>query len=192
MTGEAAPRGTRPTQAIDARRRDAETKLAAVRKAVTTMGRTGVAINRADIARLSGVSRSFLYQNQDANTLITDAQARTRADLRAGPALLQEASWRERALNAEDRTRQLNHELAQQRKLVADVLGQLRDPDGTWLEHDRSRLREENQRLQQEHNQLLAAQRDLQRKLDGARANVARLNSERVTELFPTGPGPAR
>lgn len=48
-----------PTQAIDARRRDAATKLAAVGKALKTMGRSGAQINRIDIARLAGVSRSF-------------------------------------------------------------------------------------------------------------------------------------
>lgn len=69
-------------------------------------------------------------------------------------------------------------------------MGQLRDPDGTWLEHDRNRLREENQLLLHERNQLLATQRELHRKLDGARANVSRLNSARVTHLFPDGPGP--
>ncbi len=104
----------------------------------------------------------------------------------------QEASWHERALNAEDQIRVLYRELGKQRQLIADLLGQLRDPDGTWLEHDRDRLREENQRLLYERNQLIAAQHDLQRRLDGARANVARLNTARVTELFPAGPGPER
>jgi hypothetical protein len=193
MTEHAEPRGTRPTQAIDARRRDAAAKLAAVRKAVKAIGRAGTPISRADVARLSGVSRSFTYQNEDANTLITDAQTRTLArpigSIHAVTAQ-QEASWRERALNAEDRARHLNHERAQQRQLVADLLGQLRDPDGTWLEDDRTRLRDENQRLLHERNQLLATQRDLHRKLDGARANVTRLTTARVTELFPNGPGP--
>jgi len=150
-----------------------------VRKAVTTVGRTGVAITRADIARLAGVSRSFTYQNETANTLITSAQSRSRTQL-AGRAetitAQQEASWRERALNAEDQTRSLGRELGKHRRLVADLMGQLRDPDGTWLEHER--------------NQLLATQRELHRKLDGARANVSRLNSARVTHLFPDGPGP--
>jgi len=104
----------------------------------------------------------------------------------------QEASWRERAVNAEEQVRTLNHELARQRQLIADLLGQLRDSDGTWLEHDRTRLREENQRLLHERNQLIAAQHELQRRLDGARANVARLNTARVTQLFPDGPGPQK
>lgn len=182
-----------PTQAIDARRRDAATKLAAVGKALKTMGRSGAQINRIDIARLAGVSRSFTYQNDDANSLIVAAQSRSQpsaTDHHHALSAQQEASWRERALNAEDRARDLARELAHERQLIADLLGQLRDPDGTWLEDDRSRLREENQRLLDERNQLLASQHDLHRQLDGARANVTHLTSARVTQLFPNGPGP--
>jgi chromosome segregation ATPase len=136
------------------------------------------------------VSRSFTYQNKDADALIAAAQTRSRAtaagDLHAVTAQ-QEASWRERALNAEDRVRDLNREIGQERQLVADLLGQLRDPDGTWLAEDRAQLREENQRLLADRNQMLATQRDLQRRLDGARANISRLTSARVTQLFPDG-----
>jgi len=193
MTDNAIPRRARPTHAIETRHRDAAAKLAAVRKAVKTLGRTGAPIKRTDITHLAGVSRSFTYQNEDADALIVAAQSRSQTrlvgQLRAVTAQ-QEASWRERALHAEDRARNLNNELGQQRQLVADLLGQLRDPDGTWLEHERGRLREENERLLFERNQLLAAQQDLHRKLEGARANVTRLTSARVTQLFPDGPGP--
>jgi hypothetical protein len=43
----------------------------------------------------------------------------------------EEASWRERALNAEDEIRNLRREVATRRQLVGDLLGQLREPDGT-------------------------------------------------------------
>jgi small-conductance mechanosensitive channel len=163
------------------------------RKAVQTVGRTGVAITRADIARLAGVSRSFTYQNDTVNTLIASAQARSRSQQAGRVETItaqQEASWRERALNAEDQIRNLGRELGKHRRLVADLMGQLRDPDGTWLEQDRNRLRDENERLLTERNQLLANQSELHRKLAGARANVTRLNGARVKELFPAGPGP--
>jgi hypothetical protein len=71
---------------------------------------------------------------------------------------------------------------------VADLIGQLREPDGTWIEHDRNRLRAENEQLLAERNQLLRERDVLQRKLDGARANIARINQHRVTQLFPAGP----
>ena len=195
MTATTAPHKPPPSQAIEARRRDAAAKLAAVRKAINTLARTGAPVTRTGIAALSGVSRSFTYQNDTADTLITAAQRRCQTrqiDRVETMTAQQEASWRERALNAEEHARSLKHALARQRQLVADLLGQLRDPDGTWLEHDRNRLREENQRLLHERNQLIAAHHDLRRRLDGARANVAQLNSARVTQLFPAGPGPER
>jgi uncharacterized protein (DUF3084 family) len=75
---------------------------------------------------------------------------------------------------------------------VSDLTGQLREPDGTWIEHDRNRLRHENQTLLFERNQLVTERAELQRRLDGARANVSRLNEQRVTQLFPNGPGPTK
>ncbi|HLZ31119.1 MAG TPA: hypothetical protein VKV73_27690 [Chloroflexota bacterium] len=57
------------------------------------------------VARLAGVSRSFTYENDVANRMITAAQAmsQVRADDRIETRTAhQEASWRERALNAVD------------------------------------------------------------------------------------------
>ena len=54
---------SRPDKAIAARRRTAAGKVAAVEKAVKTLGRTGAPITRAGIAQLAGVSRSFTYEN---------------------------------------------------------------------------------------------------------------------------------
>ena len=69
---------------------------------------------------------------------------------------------------AEDEIRNLRGELATQRQLVGDLLGQLREPDGTWIEHDRNRLRQENKHLLSERNQLLRERNELQRRLEGA------------------------
>jgi chromosome segregation ATPase len=189
-----AARRPRPQQAIDSRKRAATSKTAAVEKAVKALGRTGAPLTRAGVAQLAGVSRSFTYENDAANSIIAAAQARTQAGaedrIEKGTAT-EEASWRERALNAEDEIRNLRRELASQRHLVGDLLGQLREPDGTWIEHDRNRLRQENEHLLSERNQLLRERNELQRRLDGARANVSRLQDRRVQELFPDGPGRA-
>lgn len=185
----------RPERAIEARRRDATTKVAAVDKAVKVLARTGAPVTRAAVSHLAGVSRSFTYENDQARTIVAAAQARTRARAEDRVETLtaeQEASWRERALNAEEEVSRLRHEVATQRRLVGDLMGQLREPDGTWLEHDRDRLRRENEHLLTERNQLLGERTDLARRLDGARANVSRLNERCVTELFPDGPGRTR
>ncbi|HWG74601.1 MAG TPA: DUF6262 family protein [Acidimicrobiales bacterium] len=193
-TQQAATR-PRPELAIDARRREATAKVASVEKAVKLLGRTGAPITRAAVGQLAGVSRSFTYENAQARSIIAAAQARTQARAEARPETLtaqQEASWRERALNAEEEVRRLRQELTTQRRLVSDLMGQLREPDGTWIEQDRERLRNENELLCSERNQLLRERNELQRRLDGARANVSRLSERKVTELFPDGPGKPR
>jgi hypothetical protein len=181
----------RPDQAIQARRRHAAAKVKAVEKAVKALGRTGAPITRAAVTQLAGVSRSFTYENDEARLVITGAQARSRA--RVGHRIdtmtaQQAASWRERALNDEDQLRVMRHDLQAERRLVADLIGQLREPDGTWIEQDRDRLRAENQHLLTERNRLLRERDTLRRKLEGARANLARINERRVRELFPAGP----
>lgn len=76
-----------------------------------------------------------------------------------------------------------------QRRLISELTGQLREPDGTWIARDRERLRESNELLLVERNDLLRERNELQRRLGGARANVSRLNAQRVAELYPDGPG---
>lgn len=79
--------------------------------------------------------------------------------------------------------------MASQRRLVSDLTGRLREPDGTWIERERDRLRDANEVLLSERHQLVRERDELRRRLDGARANVSRLNARRVVELFPDGPG---
>ena len=140
------------------------------------------------MAQFAGVSRSFTYENETARAMITQAQARTQArvaDRVETMTAQQEASWRERALNAEDQIRTLRRELTTQRRLVADLMGQLRQPDGTWVEDDRNRLRDQNEQLLAERDRIARERNELQRRLDGARANITHLNAQRVTDLFP-------
>jgi len=162
-----------------------------VGKAVKALGRTGTPVTRVGVAQLAGVLRSFTYENSAANSIIAEAQTRTQARAEGrieGRTAHEEASWRERALNAEDDIRNLRRELATQRQLVGDLFGQLREPDGGWIERDRNRLRQENEHLLSERNHLLHERNELQRRLDGARANVSHLHERRVQALFPDGP----
>lgn len=185
----------RPERAIDARKRESTAKITAVSKVVKLLGRTGAPITRAAVSQLAGVSRSFTYENEQARAIIAAAQIRSQAgadDRIDALTAQQEASWRERALNAEDQVGVLRREVATQRRLVSDLTGQLREPDGTWIENDRDRLRRDNEVLLGERNQLVRERDDLRRKLDGARANLSRVTERRVTELFPNGPGKTR
>lgn len=191
-TTQPAKTRPRPERAIDARRRDATAKIASVEKTVKLLGRTGAPVTRAAVSKLAGVSRSFTYENEQARSIIAAAQARMQARVEAQPETVtaqQEAAWRERALNSEDEVRRLRQELTTQRRIVSDLMGQLREPDGTWVEQDRDRLRKENEVLRSERNQLVRERDEVQRRLDGARANMSRLSERRVIELFPDGPG---
>ncbi|MGH9150848.1 MAG: hypothetical protein ACRD03_00245 [Acidimicrobiales bacterium] len=76
--------------------------------------------------------------------------------------------------------------------LVSELMGHLREPDGTWLAHEGERLCRESEQLLAERNQLVGESDDLRRRLDGARAQVSRADERRVAELFPDGPGPVR
>jgi chromosome segregation ATPase len=196
MTGGIPPQADRPrprpAHAINARRQASADKLASVTRVVQLLGRTGVPITVSAVHRLAGVSRSFTYENEEARALIVAAQLRSLARANGRIDALtaqQEASWRERALNAEDHVRDLRREVTSQRRLISELTGQLREPDGTWIARDRERLREANELLLIERNNLLRERSELHRRLGGARANVSRLNAQRVAELYPDGPG---
>jgi hypothetical protein len=107
----------RPQRAIDARKHAAASKVVAVGKAVKALGRTGAPITRVDVAQVAGVSRSFTYENSAANSIIAEAQTRTQAHAEGRiekRTAQEEASWRQRALNAEDEIRNLRREVATQ------------------------------------------------------------------------------
>lgn len=179
------PRRPRPDQAIQARRRAADAKALAVETSVKTMARAGIPITRNAVAAHAAVSRTFTYTNERANAAVAAAQARTRAHALTHNAAATEqtqASWRERALNAEDQLKAARRELADERRLTGDLLAQLRDPDGTWITHERDRLLAENETLRQDRNALLADNRTIAHKLEAARANLTRAHQHRTED----------
>lgn len=172
-----------PVEAIAARRSAAEAKVDSVAKALTRMARQRVPITAAELERRSGVSRSFLYQNADARTLLEDARSRT--EVRNHSAITEtidrdELAFRERALNAEDRVGALQTEIIKQRQQIALLLGQLKSSDGTWLLEEVERLTEQ---LQERHGENHSLRRELDealRKLESSRTNVRRLQQQRL------------
>ena len=67
----------RTAAAIQARRRAAEQKLQQVRDAVASLRRHKAPVTYPAVARQAGVSRTFLYANPDARTLVSDAISKT-------------------------------------------------------------------------------------------------------------------
>ena len=171
----------RTAAANEARRRAAEQKLQQVRDAIASLRRRKTPVTYPAVARQAGVSRTFLYANPDARTLVNDAISKTGTQ-HARDSDDQEPSWRERALNAEAALKTAEAEIAAQRRRMAILLGQIRD-----LEHDLSpeaaqRLVTENTTLKQRVRTLTADNRTLEEKLKAARENL-RFHDKRIADL---------
>jgi chromosome segregation ATPase len=137
------------------------------------------------VSRRAGVSRTFLYENPDARDAVATAIAD--ADQRRGQALVEqdeqhEATWRERALNAEDALKATNTEILNQRTRIGELLGQIRDLQAEWTEEAIQRITTENTNLKQRVRQLTTDNRTLQERLTAARSNL-RFQDRRVADL---------
>ncbi|AXO22170.1 hypothetical protein DFS55_05870 [Mycobacterium avium subsp. hominissuis] len=177
-----------PHAAIEARKKDTRTKLASVDQALKRLLKQKVTeIDKSHLASLADCSRTFLYQNADARKLIAQAETRMKASpLKCAPVSdpVDEANWRERALFAEQQLRTFREKNGSLSRTVADLLGQLRDPDGTWVEDDREQLRQQNEMLRS----ALAAERlarsEAERRLEASRSNVRTLRQKEADKLL--------
>ena len=137
------------------------------------------------IAARAGVSRTFLYDNPAARDLVSAAITRTSGQRQQNVAdrdAQAEASWQQRALNAEQGLKASHAEIRIQRARIGALLGQLRD---TQREHDDDalqRLTTENTVLNQRLRQLTGDQRATEEKLQAARSNN-RFLDKRIASL---------
>jgi hypothetical protein len=171
--------------AVAARRRNTQAALARVRDVLARMRREKTPVTVAAVSRRGGVSRTFLYSNPEARALLAgataDARARRAQDLAgndAGP----EATWRERALNAEDALKAAHAEIVQQRERIGELLGQVRDLEAEWTREAIQRITTENTTLKQRVRQLTTDNRTLEERLKAARSNL-RFQDRRVSDL---------
>ncbi|MGC9501829.1 DUF6262 family protein [Streptomyces sp. WG7] len=116
--------------ATAARRRQTQDKLLRVEKAIGQLRceRSRLAVRA--IAQRAGVSTTFLYENADARRLVQAAvtNSKSRHDRAAQEEHERiEASWRERALNAEEELTRAQNEILAQRQRIGELMGQLRD-----------------------------------------------------------------
>ena len=120
---------TRTKAAIQARRNNTEQMLQRVRDALRQMRRDHIPAQTAMVARRAEVSRTFLYQNEQARKLLADAgadrpaaaTARRRHDAGQG------GPWKDRALNAEDALKAAYAEISSQPDQIGKLLGRIRD-----------------------------------------------------------------
>jgi hypothetical protein len=67
---------------------------------------------------------------------------------------------------------------------VADLLGQLSDPDGTWVEDDREQLRQQNEALRAVLAEERLARSEAERRLEASRSNVRNLRQREADKLL--------
>lgn len=163
MAGEA-----RTSAAMEVRRRQGNEKLTRVKKALASLP-DGEAVSVAAVARAAGVSRSFLYQNDEAQRLVSGHERR---GIRRRPAPMgQDAAWKQRALNAESHISQLVDEINLQRARIGELIGQVRDLQSDLPADGVQRLSEENRALRQENAQLVRDNRRANERLAASRDN---------------------
>ncbi|MEU1820297.1 DUF6262 family protein [Streptomyces roseifaciens] len=160
-------------------------KVAAVEKAIGQLRRERGRLTVRAIAERAGVSATFLYENEAARAFVKNAVAdsRGRHD-RLGQAEHEriEASWRERALNAEAELTRTQKEIFAQRQRIGELMGQIRDFDQMVPGESVQALVTENTTLKRRVQQLSQEHRTLQERLQGARSNN-RFADRRIADL---------
>ena len=158
-------------------------------KGLGKLAKTGIPFTVKDVCDLAGVGKTFIYDRRhpeltqaildarNASQIATTIRAEHNVDGRT-------SSWRERAINAESHAKKLKTAVAERDSRIADLIGQLYDPNGVHLVDENARLRGllavANQNLKDAHIDV----QTLTRSLDAARANVKRERQRNVTQLF--------
>ncbi|MEV0695865.1 DUF6262 family protein [Streptomyces sp. NPDC050388] len=174
---------SRTDAAVRARRQATQEMLERLQTALAAAARDHTPVTVAALARTARVSRTFLYQNQQARALVEQATRTSRPHpgssnngSRAQPA------WRERALNAEEALAQAQREILTQRTRIAELLGKIRDLEHDLPEGSLQRIVTENTSLKQHVRQLTEDNQRLQERLASARQNN-RFLDKRVADL---------
>ncbi len=181
MPAHSAPR---TAAALAARRRDTQTALGRVHDPSHASPREEP-VSVAAVARRAAVSRTFLYTNPDAKTAVAEAireAADQRSRLLAEADDSREATWRERALNAEDALKAAHAEILAQRTRIGELLGRIRDLEAEWTQDAVQRITTENATLKQRVRQLTTDNRTLDERLKAARSNL-RFQDRRIADL---------
>ena len=171
--------------ALAARRRQTQDKLGQVEQAIAQLRRERGRLTVRAIADRAGVSATFLYENSDARVLVQQATAdsqdrRNRAVIGTHERI--EASWRERALNAEAQLGRTQQEILTQRQHIGELMGQLRDTEQMIPDDGVQATLTENTTLKRRVQQLTQEHRALQERLEGARSNL-RFAEKRIAAL---------
>ena len=175
----------RTAAALAARHRDTQAALSRVHDIIARLRREKAPVTVAAVARRARVSRTFLYTNADAKTAAAEA-IRESGEQRSRPvaeaADSREATWRERALNAEDALKAANAEILAQRARSGELLGRIRHMEADSSQGTIQRVTTENNTLKQRAHQLSTDNRTLDERLNAARSNL-RFQDRRIADL---------
>ncbi|QKW52663.1 DUF6262 family protein [Streptomyces buecherae] len=175
----------RTSNALEARRRKTQAGLERIQAVLEQLARAKRPITMAAVARQADVSRTFLYEHAEARALVAEAVSRAagrRVQDRRAESEAIEASWRERALNAEEALKAAHDEIRTQRERIGDLLGQVKDLQTQWSEEDIVRVTTDNANLTRRARRLAAENKSLTDKLAAARDNV-RFADKRIADL---------
>ncbi len=175
----------RTAAALAARRRKTEAAVERIHQAIARLRREKAQVSVAAVARRADVSRTFLYDNAEARAAVAAAMAEAgerRTRTLAEQDEEREATWRERALNAEDALKAAHTEVLSQRTRIGELLGQIRDLQAEWNQDAIQRITTENTTLKQRVRQLTTDNRTLDERLKAARSNL-RFQDRRVADL---------
>jgi uncharacterized protein DUF6262 len=178
----------RPAQtaaAIAARRRQTQEKLTRIKTAISQLRRERGRLTVRAIAGRADVSSTFLYENAEARTLVQQAvtASKSRHDQLGQDKHEQiEASWRERALNAEAELTRTQKAVFDQRQQIGELMGKLRDVEQMVPGESVQAITVENTSLKRRVQQLTREHRSLQERLEGARSNN-RFADRRIADL---------
>jgi predicted nucleic acid-binding Zn-ribbon protein len=171
--------------AIAARRQRTARMITRVEDAVTRMRLDGTPVTVRALAGHARVSATFLYDNPQARILLASARdaAAGRGTARSAAAAGRaEASWRERALNAEDALTRAHAEILTQRRRIGELSGTIRDLETPLDTGSAHRITAENTTLHHRIRQLTDEHRTLRERLDAARS-TSRCLDRRVADL---------
>jgi predicted RNase H-like nuclease (RuvC/YqgF family) len=171
--------------AIAARRQGTAHMLTRVEDAITRLRLDGTPLTVRALAGHARVSATFLYGNPRARALLSSARdtAASRATTRsAATAARAEASWRERALNAEDALHHAHTEILTQRRRIGELTGTIRDLETPLPADSAQRITAENTTLHHRIRQLTDEHRTLRERLAAARS-TSRFLDRRVADL---------
>jgi len=175
----------RTAAALAARQRGTDAALIRVQQALARLRREKTPITVSAVSRRAQVSRTFCYANPEARATIAATMAEAgehRGQLIVEQDDQREASWRERALNAEDGLKAAHTEILTQRARIGELLGQIRDLEAEWTSESIQRITTENTTLKQRVRQLTTDNRTIEERLAAARSNL-RFTDRRVADL---------